>query len=477
MRDLSYAAVLTIAAGWLWALPCVAAQDLRERLTEREDENRVEEPYKVPLLGGEVALTGQYEITLETLEAVVGRSDEDRVLLEHELELEAFYAAVGGWSFFAQVRLGMREDLLSETNDRLSDSFIERGEMWVIRENLFWEGFHVEVGRLEFQDDRSWWWDEDLDAIRLTYERDPFEISVAFAHELAAAEVDNRLIDPEEEGRVRLLVEATLDWHEAHAFEFFLVADADRSGNRRVGEVARARRLDEVDASLLWLGPRLIGGLELGWGGQLGYWADLSIVRGHERLIEFEPRPQGGGEVSSVSRRDVSGWGLDLGVTWFLPLRAQPRISLGWAQGSGSAEDDRTDRSFRQTSLHANEMGFGGVQRFALYGRLLDPELANLRILTLGLGASLGEASSVDLAYHHYRLVHRRDELREANIETAFSGRSRDVGQALDLIVALEDHPRAQFELSASLFRAGRAFGERRGRWAIGAFVGMTVAF
>ena len=40
-------------------------QDLRERLTEREDENRVKEPRMVRFLGRPLSLNGQYEISLE----------------------------------------------------------------------------------------------------------------------------------------------------------------------------------------------------------------------------------------------------------------------------------------------------------------------------------------------------------------------------------------------------------------------------
>ena len=158
------------------------------------------------------------------------------------------------------------------------------------------------------------------------------------------------------------------------------------------------------------------------------------------------------------------------------PAAFEPRVTLGYAIGSGDDEGGERDRSYRQSGLHENETGFGGVRRFTYYGRLLDPELSNLAISTAGAGISLFSASSLDLVYHHYRLVERADSLRDARLETEFDGRHRDVGDGLDLVLAIEEGERFEIEISGSVFRSGRAWGARSGEWAFGGQVALRIA-
>ncbi len=94
--------------------------------------------------------------------------------------------------------------------------------------------------------------------------------------------------------------------------------------------------------------------------------------------------------VEEVTRRDVNGWGVDAGLSWLLPLAYEPRLFAGYAYGSGDSDPDSgDDHSFRQTGIEVNEAGFGGVERFDHYGFLLEPELSNLGIVTVGAGLSL----------------------------------------------------------------------------------------
>jgi hypothetical protein len=145
-------------------------RDLRERLTEREDENRLEEPWAVPLFGHRLTASGQYEIQLEATDPVVpgvSPDGDDRLLLENELEGELFYSLGEPLAFFVQARLRWDRDLAPETPNGVDDWYVERGEMWVFAGNLLGSGIDLDFGRLDFEDDRLWWWDTDLDAVRL----------------------------------------------------------------------------------------------------------------------------------------------------------------------------------------------------------------------------------------------------------------------------------------------------------------------
>jgi alginate production protein len=457
------------------------AEALRERLTEREDKRRPLEPWSVSVGGRPLTVSGEYEIELLALRSDLfeeDADDEDRLFLEHGIEAEAFYTFGEPLSIFAQIRVAMEEDLVSHAGEEISDVYVERGEMWLASEDIGGTGVSVDVGHLDFEDDRRWWWDAELDAARVTVEVGDFELAVALGRELFAERTDEHGIDPEQEDVMRVIGEASWDWRFGHSLQGFLLYQDDRSPSERPGQVVSRDREDDADARLTWLGARAIGALDVGAAGLLGYWLDVAWVRGDERRNEFEDLSRRRSAVEERNDLDVSGWAFDAGVTWLLPGRLEPRIFAGYARGSGDRSRDRgTDRSFRQTGLEENEAGFGGVERFSHYGVLLDPELSNLGIVTAGAGISLLRSSSLDLAYHRYRLVEPAEELLDARVDVALDGRHRDVGHEVDLVLALEEWERLEFELILSAFRAGDAFGRDRGSWSLGGFFATRIAF
>ena len=211
-------------------------------------------------------------------------------------------------------------------------------------------------------------------------------------------------------------------------------------------------------------------------------------MRGGERLVEYNALTPLQSEVVAIEHRKVRGRAFDIGINWLLPFAREPRLFAGVAFGSGASDtndatDDegvaiaRTDRSFRQTSLQANEAGFGGVQRYPHYGVLLDPELSNLRVLTLGAGLSLLRSSSLDVVHHRYRLDRPAGSLRDARLELELDAAHRDLGSAIDVVLALEEWERVEFSGALSGFRAGRAVVGAEGRWSYGAFLAIRIAF
>lgn len=455
--------------------------DLRQRLTEREDRRRPAEPWSIELADRPLTVSGEYEISLGYLRRRLFDDDVDqpnRLLMEHGLEVEAFYSFGQPLSLFAQARVILEEDLLSDTYEEVSDFFAERGEMWLYSENIAGSHVNLDLGRLHFEDERRWWWDEELDAVRFAYETETFEVALAAARELGRTRSDRDFVEPEHDRVFRLLGELSWDWSPHHGLELFALYQDDHSPTERPDQVVPWEREDDSDARLTWLGARLLGVLDLRARGIFGYWLDTALVRGKERLLEFDDLSSSRSIVSDRTRRRVRGWAIDAGLHWILPLRFEPRFFAEYAVGSGDSTPERgTDRSFRQTGLQANEAGFGGVERFAQYGVLLDPELSNLQVFTLGAGISLLRSSSLDLVYHYYRLVDPALQLRNARIEATFTGRDRDLGHELDLVLALEEWERLEFELVLSGLRAGRAFGSDRGDWSYGSAIIMRFAF
>ncbi|MCI4567070.1 alginate export family protein [Lysobacter sp. CFH 32150] len=459
---------------------------LRERLTEREDKRRPLEPWSVQVAGRPLIVGGEIEIVQDSLRRFPVDDPARRVnrsLSAQELEVEAFYSLGRPLSLFAQVRTGIEEVLRPDTSATVSNRFVERGEMWLYSEHIAGSNLSLDLGRLDFEDDRRWWWDEELDAIRVEYEAERFDLALAFARELAPSRSDRDFVDPQHDRVHRVIAEASWGWRRNHVLQLFALHQDDRSHREFPGRVVQLDREDESDARLTWVGARLMGGIDFGAHGMLGYWLDAAQVRGKEHLAEFETLdwnsfPVQQSIVASVSQQDVRGWAMDAGLNWILPLAWEPRLIAGIAFGTGDRNsDDGADYAFRQTGLHANEAGFGGVQRYGHYGVLLDPELSNLQVLTFGAGLTLLQSSSLDLVHHRYRLVEPATSLRDARLDVALTGTHRELGSGIDAVLALEEWERFEFEFVAAAFRAGPAFGSAEGSWSYGGFLALRIAF
>ena len=163
-------------------------EELRERLTEREDENRPEHPWTVDVFGQPLTFSGEYEIAVDAIQNFgIGDPsfDANQVKFEQEIEAELFYTFGPPLSLFAQLRAAMEEDLDRSVLDPVSAQWVEREEMWLFAGRIAESPLNFELGRLDFEDDRLWWWDADLDAARASFETDRFELALAVAQELA----------------------------------------------------------------------------------------------------------------------------------------------------------------------------------------------------------------------------------------------------------------------------------------------------
>ncbi len=455
--------------------------ELRARLTERVDKRRPREPWSTEVAGHALTLSGEYEVELGGVRPRVydlPAAERDRLLLEQDVVVEGFWALGPPLSLFAQMRVVMEEDLLPDTLDEVSDFYVEREEMWLYSEDVGGAPVNFDAGRLDFEDERRFWWDRELDAARVAFEVSEVEVTLAIAREVAPTRSDHDYVEPEDERVLRLLGEASWTFARGHALELFLLHQRDRSPTDRTGEMIRTEREDSSDARLGWVGARSTGVFDLRARGFLGYWLDTAWVHGDEKSIDYEELPGERSEVTDVVRRDVSGFALDAGASYTFPVAHEPRLFAGYAFTSrDSTPDAGSDRSFRQTGLQENEAGFGGVERFQHYGILLAPELSNLRVSTLGAGLSLFRSSSLDLVWHSYRQVEPATSLRDSRLDATTTGRSGELGCELDLVLAIEEWELFEFDAAASAFRPGRAFGDDSGEWSLGGFLAVRVAF
>jgi alginate production protein len=357
---------------------------------------------------------------------------DDVSLLTPELSLAWSFDPAPTSQGFLNVALG-QELVLTDSADnvrRKEDFTIEVKEAY-LRVGRLAGGPSVQIGRQRFDDERKWLYDEDLDALRLRYVRG------TFAAELSASRngvVRKKLPGPDDRERINNYmlhaIYALRDWVEV---EGYAIVRDDRTADRHdpvfLGVRSRGEPVEDLD-----------------------YWLELGYVGGRD------------------GSKSIGGWGVDLGTTYEWPLGPRPSVTLGFAFGSGDRNtDDQRDGSFRQTGLQKNEWDFGGSTDFKVYGEVLDPELSNLAIFTVGAGVRPGPNWSVDLVYHDYRQHHASPTLRHAAIDAEPSGRRRRLGSEIDLVVGVvEILDRLEVKAVVGHFFPGAAFPGGTGAWGVG---------
>ena len=182
---------------------------------------------------------------------------------------------------------------------------------------------------------------------------------------------------------------------------------------------------------------------------RVGYWLNAALRTGVRRRDEGD--------------RALGGHAVDAGLTWTLDRRFSPSFTLGAARASGDRRGSDEDEGFRQSGLHSNEFRPGGGNRFRYLGEVLDPELANLEVLTLGVGVRLDPRWAVDVAWHRYRQVEAEDRLRGGDLRYEPSGESRRLGDALDVVVGFRRSESLALLGVAGLFDPGAAFADDPG--------------
>lgn len=440
-------------------IPKSERPDIFTRAEEhRPAEQRIYMLFGRPLrVGGELELRSRLEVDYRLED---GAADNE-LQMRPKLELETSYQISERTYAYLEGKLFVRSIVYEEgTSGSSSEGFVERGEMWLYSGQMFGSPLSLQVGRQRFHERREWFWDEDLDAIRLHFDAGRLHLEGAIAERVAQISTRDDHMDPEQRNVLRLLSRADFEWADDHHFELFALHQRDTSNSHFEGEVLRSAERDESDADLTWLGVGLRGELEIDRVGEFEYWLDGATVNGDEAFTDYDVAPGGLRLVDTITDHDVRGWGFDAGATWRTSWPLRPSFTAGYARGSGdTGMIDDTDSGFRQPGLQDNNGKWYGVNRFRYYGELLRPELSNLVVTTLSLGLPILRSSSVELTYHRYRQDHRSNFLRDAELQRDPDGTSRDIGDELDVAIGLEEWTHLEIELIGAVFDAGSAFG------------------
>lgn len=303
-----------------------------------------------------------------------------------------------------QYRDDDEDGITRDQRTRLGESFIHFGGPL---------GLHRQIGRQDFDERREWLYDQNLDAVRLFGSWSPVRLELS---------VSTSLSDAGERDR---------------ASTNYIAYLSNQNSRRHLAGYAIYRDIgSEFKETPSHLGVRLNGS----WLPRNRLWLELAHLGGQRAGVKLD------------------AWGFDLGTTWSNAAKTHS-LTVGYAFGSGDDDvDDGVSHTFRQTGLQDNNNKFGGVTSFRYYGELVDPELANLQILTLGWGAQPARRLSIDLVWHHYRQHHPTRRLVDVELDRRPDGIHRELGWEIDAIVGWRRSRRWDIEAVGAYFRRGKAY-------------------
>lgn len=371
----------------------------------------------------------------------------------------------------------LHEEVRLPSGDIISDEFVELNNVW-IETRLDGLNSALRFGLQEFEEERGWWWNDDLVGVRWHGTTDSdWDYSVALLAETGDYNSRTEPADPEQDDLYYLLLQGQGQVSANTAIALYGLHSVDRSGAPGVGTLVASEAEDEIDATLTHLGIGIDHTFDNVRIGQLTLRGDIAFLNGTERRLEFaddetdddsaDEEGDAGSEgdenaldsnedeslITGEVRSDINAWGIDIGAEWRLPFNPYPMLEFGLAIGSGSRTPQR-NTTFRQTNLHDNSRDRG------IYGNVLVPELSNLSVLSLAVTVPAGELGNFSLYHHRFEKVRTGGEMAENELDLEIVDTdSSDIGNETGLYFQFEPFDDAEVTIALSQFRLGRLFG------------------
>ena len=449
-------------------------------LVRRQDVRRPDDQFKFNLFGKPVTLGGEYDLNPGFRDNLdLDKKDPDGSMrLDQELKLEAFYPVSRFTAVFLSFK-GITESRFNVDSDETDQTRIElaRDETWIFFDRIGGTGFGLQFGNQNVSETREWWWDKDMDSLRLYYNQGPLHFELTGGKQIGG-ESTRKSIDPTDKEVYRVLGLGSWMWGMKQRLEFYFLNQWDNSSQEREGGIVFRNNRDNFDDNMAWFGGRAIGEIGLSDYGSLNYWADVAGVHGDETVFTYDSINAAQARVDSKNKNNVNGWAFDVGAFWTLPVKFEPTFTLSYARASGDSNpNDGHNGSFRQTGIQRNNWRFNGVNRFRIYGELLRPELSNLGIFTSAFGIRLLKNSSIEFVYHKYDQVEAIDNLRNANINTNPNGLNTDIGQEVNVIANFREWKNLELGIEGAVFDPGKAFGNEASGLAYSIFFDVNYNF
>ena len=281
------------------------------------------------------------------------------------------------------------------------------------------------LGRQSVEDEMGWIIDEDLDGLRFTNKHESRQFDLSFSRQqwmtLGNEERDDEIDN--------VLGQLTFEGRKNTTWSPYILFRKDRGfdGSR--------------PSENTWFGIQGIVRLN----SHLLYWVNAAARDGHEERKD--------------GKRALGGNAVDAGITWARKTRFEPSFTLGYAQASGDTDVSNSENdTFRQSGLHSNKFRLNGRNRFRYLGEVVDPELSNINIMTVGAGVRLSKRWELDIAFHRYAQQQTEDSLRGSDIDFDPAGVDGELGDEIDLVIGYSHKKKLEVQGLFGLFKPGSAF-------------------
>ncbi|MFK7892184.1 MAG: alginate export family protein [Granulosicoccus sp.] len=347
--------------------------------------------------------------------------DRDTGLLEAELTMELQHRFSKTLRANAELELSalyLSESALREQSDYEEVSY--EFDTLYVQQRLYDKAFRWRLGRQHVDGLLNQTVDANLDGLRLTLERDRHQLDFSFTREdwLRAS------TDPSDDEIYNALLQYAFS--PTKSSDWLLYA---------LHRDEQAASTNDESSTVGWYGLQSVVELAQTW----RYFLSLEFRDGEE-TDDNETETLGGSAAS-------------LGISWHQRGRFKPVFSLGFAQAT---ED------YRQSGLHSNEFDRNDRNDFRYFGEALDPELANMQILTLSAGARIARQWRGDISLHTYQQVEADDRIRGSDLEFDPQGDDKDLGTGADLILEYRHTKNLELQFTYGLFEPGEAFESTR---------------
>lgn len=392
--------------------------DIDTSRLRRDDDDQARQPWRLGsriLVGGRLESSWTQALNYD-LEPAQDRNDQwaSRLQLLASAEITS--------SIEAYTKVALNRSAAFAGGGQLTSRDVRVQEAYVIAHRIGGSAFSLQAGRQRFRDSREWFFDEYLDAVRVSADLGDWAIEGAVAEGVLAGDVATR----SRRDKRQYVGEVTRRFGGFGKTSLFAIQRDDRG---------------PLDDDPLWLG----GTSEFKHASGSRVWAVGATRRGHRGATA------------------LGGWALDTGATLvWTDGTATPSFTVGYAQASGDAVGgDGRDTEFRQTDLEDNTARMGGLRRLTYYGELFDPELSNLRVWTAGVGFRPARTVGIDIVAHRYLQSVLDDSLRSDAFDRDATETSPLLGHELDAAVTFR-LGRVDVDLTAGVFLAGPGIGNGR---------------
>jgi alginate production protein len=253
---------------------------------------------------------------------------------------------------------------------------------------------------------------------------------------------------------------ATLDVTNDTTLTGFILRETNRSTLPELVELVElvdSDTVDEQDRMLTWRGFTL---KNESISTPLGFFSGIingSFVQGteHTLVLEDVELDQTDSDidlqnVTSINQLSVSAWAASTSITFEVPLYRRPKITIGYATGSGTPGlQPATSGSYRESSSQT-------------YGELYGPELMNIEISSLGIYSAITDNIAFELS--HYRFSKRNSEDGIGETELGLDqplGLSSELGSETDVSIYLGLTEQLDVSINWSKFNSGSAYIEQ----------------